>query len=107
MPSEAFIELAGRLADETRKIVCRHFRSEIAVDQKPDMTPVTKVDRAAETSAASSSRCSAKTVPTGSIPDQQFFKFPLPNSSGMFNKRHSQPCPACRLLGVERAKSAW
>jgi hypothetical protein len=37
---------------------------------------------------------------------QTFFEFPLPNSSGMVDLRNSQPCPECRLLGVDRTKSA-
>lgn len=48
MPSEAFLESAEWLAGGARTIVGRHFRSDVAVDQKPDMTPVTGVDRAAQ-----------------------------------------------------------
>ncbi len=42
------IELAERLADAARAEVAPHFRSNPAVEQKPDLTPVTAIDRAAE-----------------------------------------------------------
>lgn len=44
----AFIELAGRLADAAGDITRRYFRSGVAVDDKPDSTPVTIADRGAE-----------------------------------------------------------
>lgn len=42
------IDLAGRLADAAGAVVRRHFRTPLAVDDKPDMSPVTIADREAE-----------------------------------------------------------
>jgi len=44
----AQLALAHRLADEAGKIIRRYFRRKIAIDEKPDQTPVTIADRAAE-----------------------------------------------------------
>jgi histidinol-phosphatase len=44
----AHLALANRLADASGTIIRRHFRRRIAVDQKPDRTPVTIADRGAE-----------------------------------------------------------
>ncbi|MFQ5954217.1 MAG: histidinol-phosphatase [Kiloniellales bacterium] len=45
---QPFVDLAHRLADAAGAIVRRHFRTTITVEDKPDMSPVTAVDRAAE-----------------------------------------------------------
>ena len=45
----AALALAGQLADVARRIVREHFRAPIAVDKKPDGTPVTIADRDIET----------------------------------------------------------
>ncbi|VFN03662.1 MAG: myo-inositol-1(or 4)-monophosphatase/inositol-phosphate phosphatase / L-galactose 1-phosphate phosphatase / histidinol-phosphatase [Candidatus Kentron sp. G] len=44
-----FVELANRLADVARAIVLPNYRARITVEDKPDNTPVTAVDRAVET----------------------------------------------------------
>nr|VFK27674.1 MAG: myo-inositol-1(or 4)-monophosphatase/inositol-phosphate phosphatase / L-galactose 1-phosphate phosphatase / histidinol-phosphatase [Candidatus Kentron sp. MB]VFK33047.1 MAG: myo-inositol-1(or 4)-monophosphatase/inositol-phosphate phosphatase / L-galactose 1-phosphate phosphatase / histidinol-phosphatase [Candidatus Kentron sp. MB]VFK75709.1 MAG: myo-inositol-1(or 4)-monophosphatase/inositol-phosphate phosphatase / L-galactose 1-phosphate phosphatase / histidinol-phosphatase [Candidatus Ke len=46
---EPFIALANRLADVAREIILPNYRKPIAVEDKPDHTPVTAVDRAVET----------------------------------------------------------
>lgn len=43
-----FVALAHALADAAAAEVLRHFRQKIAVDDKPDLTPVTIADRTAE-----------------------------------------------------------
>nr|VFK63324.1 MAG: inositol-phosphate phosphatase / L-galactose 1-phosphate phosphatase / histidinol-phosphatase [Candidatus Kentron sp. TC] len=48
-PLETFITLANRLADTAREIILSNYRKPIAVEDKPDHTPVTAVDRAVET----------------------------------------------------------
>jgi inositol-phosphate phosphatase / L-galactose 1-phosphate phosphatase / histidinol-phosphatase len=48
MTGAADIDLAGRLADIAGTIARRYFRQPIAVDTKPDQTPVTAADREAE-----------------------------------------------------------
>jgi len=48
MTGAADIDLAGRLADIAGTIARRYFRQQIAVDTKPDRTPVTVADREAE-----------------------------------------------------------
>jgi len=45
----AALALAGQLADVARDLCRRHFRTALAVERKPDGTPVTTVDRAIET----------------------------------------------------------
>jgi inositol-phosphate phosphatase/L-galactose 1-phosphate phosphatase/histidinol-phosphatase len=45
---DAFVELAGRLADAAGGVVREHFRQPFAIDTKPDATPVTIADRGAE-----------------------------------------------------------
>ena len=45
---EAFVTLAGRLADRAREISGRYFRGSFAVERKSDRTPVTIADREAE-----------------------------------------------------------
>ena len=42
------LELARRLADAADAISLPHFRSGLAVEVKPDLTPVTEADRAVE-----------------------------------------------------------
>ena len=44
----AFVALAERLADAARPIARRYFRSGLAIDAKPDASPVTAADREAE-----------------------------------------------------------
>jgi inositol-phosphate phosphatase/L-galactose 1-phosphate phosphatase/histidinol-phosphatase len=44
----SYIELAGRLADIARPIVARYFRSDLAIADKADASPVTTADREAE-----------------------------------------------------------
>ena len=44
----ADLELARRLADAADAISLPHFRSGLAVETKPDLTPVTEADRAVE-----------------------------------------------------------
>jgi inositol-phosphate phosphatase / L-galactose 1-phosphate phosphatase / histidinol-phosphatase len=46
---ESFIELAHRLADASGTVIRRHYRAPVAVDVKPDQTPVTVADQQAET----------------------------------------------------------
>jgi len=46
---DEFITLANQLADSARNIVLPNYRQRIAVENKPDQTPVTAVDRAVET----------------------------------------------------------
>nr|VFJ54726.1 MAG: myo-inositol-1(or 4)-monophosphatase/inositol-phosphate phosphatase / L-galactose 1-phosphate phosphatase / histidinol-phosphatase [Candidatus Kentron sp. FM]VFJ57605.1 MAG: myo-inositol-1(or 4)-monophosphatase/inositol-phosphate phosphatase / L-galactose 1-phosphate phosphatase / histidinol-phosphatase [Candidatus Kentron sp. FM]VFK06902.1 MAG: myo-inositol-1(or 4)-monophosphatase/inositol-phosphate phosphatase / L-galactose 1-phosphate phosphatase / histidinol-phosphatase [Candidatus Ke len=43
-----FVALANRLADMARAIVLPNYRARITVEDKPDHTPVTAVDRAVE-----------------------------------------------------------
>src|SRR5260370_31622104 len=45
----ALIAFANELADAAGEIVRRYFRRGVAVDDKPDMSPVTVADREAET----------------------------------------------------------
>ena len=45
---ESFITLADRLADTARGIVLANYRKHTVVEDKPDHTPVTAVDRAVE-----------------------------------------------------------
>jgi inositol-phosphate phosphatase / L-galactose 1-phosphate phosphatase / histidinol-phosphatase len=49
MALDGFLQLAGELADAAGAVVRPAFRSRLAVDDKPDLTPVTAADRAAET----------------------------------------------------------
>jgi inositol-phosphate phosphatase / L-galactose 1-phosphate phosphatase / histidinol-phosphatase len=44
----AFVELANRMADAAGEVARRYFRTPIAVDIKPDNSPVTVADREAE-----------------------------------------------------------
>ncbi len=46
--NETYVELAGRLAEASGKIVKRHFRSLSVVEEKHDSTPVTIADKEAE-----------------------------------------------------------
>ncbi len=46
--SPRLVEFAERLADAARPIVKRHFRRDLAVEQKSDSTPVTAADRQVE-----------------------------------------------------------
>jgi inositol-phosphate phosphatase / L-galactose 1-phosphate phosphatase / histidinol-phosphatase len=43
-----FIEFAGRLADAAGAVILPHFRQPLAVERKPDLSPVTVADRASE-----------------------------------------------------------
>jgi len=45
---DAFLALAAELADAAGKAIRPHFRQPIAVTDKPDLSPVTVADRAAE-----------------------------------------------------------
>lgn len=47
-PSDAMLALAERLADAGRQAARHHFRTPVAVDDKPDSSPVTVADREAE-----------------------------------------------------------
>ncbi len=47
-PPQELIDFAGALADAARPVIRRHFRTPIAVDSKPDASPVTIADRDAE-----------------------------------------------------------
>jgi histidinol phosphatase-like enzyme (inositol monophosphatase family) len=47
-PSDALIALAERLADAGRQAARHHFRTPVAVDDKPDASPVTIADQEAE-----------------------------------------------------------
>lgn len=47
-PSQALIDLAERVADAARAVTLRYFRSDLAVDTKTDLSPVTLADRNAE-----------------------------------------------------------
>lgn len=47
-PDPAFVALAGRLADAAGRVIMRHFRRPMAVDTKPDRSPLTRADRDAE-----------------------------------------------------------
>jgi inositol-phosphate phosphatase/L-galactose 1-phosphate phosphatase/histidinol-phosphatase len=44
----ALAAFAGRLADAGGAVVMRHFRKPMAVDTKPDLSPLTRADRDAE-----------------------------------------------------------
>ncbi|HXQ66325.1 MAG TPA: histidinol-phosphatase [Alphaproteobacteria bacterium] len=46
---EDFLRLAAQLADESGEIILRYFRSDLAVHDKADLSPVTIADREAET----------------------------------------------------------
>ncbi|MDH3690129.1 MAG: histidinol-phosphatase [Gammaproteobacteria bacterium] len=46
--SKRCIQLAGRLADAARNIVLQHYRTDVAVEVKPDQSPVTAADRDVE-----------------------------------------------------------
>jgi len=45
---EKYIEIANRLADASGAVIRPHFRSGVAVADKPDLSPVTVADEAAE-----------------------------------------------------------
>ncbi|WP_338050071.1 histidinol-phosphatase [Rhodovibrio sodomensis] len=47
-PGDALLALAERLADAGRQAARHHFRTPVAVDDKPDASPVTIADREAE-----------------------------------------------------------
>jgi inositol-phosphate phosphatase/L-galactose 1-phosphate phosphatase/histidinol-phosphatase len=46
--TDRFLALAEACADAAGEILVRHFRTAVAVDTKPDTTPVTVADRDAE-----------------------------------------------------------
>jgi inositol-phosphate phosphatase/L-galactose 1-phosphate phosphatase/histidinol-phosphatase len=64
MTGAADIELGEKLADAAGAIIRRHFRTRIAVEDKPDRTPVTIADRDAE---AAMRRLIAKRFPDDGI----------------------------------------
>ncbi len=45
---DEFLALALRLADAAGEVIRPYFRQPLAVDDKPDLSPVTAADRAAE-----------------------------------------------------------
>jgi inositol-phosphate phosphatase / L-galactose 1-phosphate phosphatase / histidinol-phosphatase len=45
---DAFLRLAAELADAAGAVIRPAFRTRFAIDEKPDLTPVTAADRAAE-----------------------------------------------------------
>ena len=47
--AQEFIDLAARLADASGAVIRRYFRTDVAVEDKPDASPVTRADREAET----------------------------------------------------------
>jgi histidinol phosphatase-like enzyme (inositol monophosphatase family) len=47
-PTDAYLNLAQRLADASGAIARRYFRTKVAIDDKPDQSPVTIADREAE-----------------------------------------------------------
>lgn len=49
MVEPRFVELAHALADAARPIAARYFRTQVAIDDKTDNSPVTIADREAET----------------------------------------------------------
>ncbi len=49
MVPDRFIGLANELADAARPIAARYFRTQVAIDDKTDNSPVTIADREAET----------------------------------------------------------
>jgi inositol-phosphate phosphatase/L-galactose 1-phosphate phosphatase/histidinol-phosphatase len=65
----AFVELAHRLADASGAIIRRHFRSGIAVETKPDRSPVTAADREAEQAIR---RLLAEAVPEHGVIGEEF-----------------------------------
>lgn len=46
---QAFIDLALRLADASGPVILDYFRTNLAVEQKDDASPVTRADRETET----------------------------------------------------------
>ena len=63
------LALANKLADAARRIALEYFRSPIAVEQKPDRTPVTAADRAIE---AEMRRMIRAEFPTHGIQGEEF-----------------------------------
>ena len=49
MVEPRFVQLANQLADAVRPIAARYFRTQVAIDDKTDNSPVTIADREAET----------------------------------------------------------
>ena len=49
MVEPRFVQLANQLADAVRPIATRYFRTQVAIDDKTDNSPVTIADREAET----------------------------------------------------------
>ena len=49
MVEPRFVQLANQLADAVRPIAARYFRTQVAIDDKTDNSPVTVADREAET----------------------------------------------------------
>lgn len=47
-PDDALVDMAERMADAAREVILRHYRTHVAVDDKPDSSPVTVADREAE-----------------------------------------------------------
>ncbi|MCY4395653.1 MAG: histidinol phosphate phosphatase [Rhodospirillaceae bacterium] len=66
---EKFIEIANRLADASGAVIRPHFRSGVAVADKPDESPVTIADEAAEREIR---RILAETCPGHGIVGEEF-----------------------------------
>ena len=47
-PDDAFVELAGRVADAAGAVIMKYFRAPMDVSAKPDQSPVTVADGEAE-----------------------------------------------------------
>jgi len=62
---DAFVTLAERLADAARPVAIRYFRSGLAIDAKPDASPVTAADREAE--------AAMRTIIEGAFPNHGIF----------------------------------
>ncbi len=58
----AFADVAGRLADTAARIAMKYFRRDLAVDDKPDLSPVTGAAREAQ-AARHSARLTRAIIP--------------------------------------------
>jgi inositol-phosphate phosphatase/L-galactose 1-phosphate phosphatase/histidinol-phosphatase len=66
---ERFLSFAGQLADLARPLTLRHFRQELAVEDKQDLSPVTIADREAE---AAMRRAIGERYPTHGILGEEY-----------------------------------
>ena len=66
---DPFLELAAELADAAGAVIRPFFRQNLQVDDKPDLSPVTAADRAAETAMR---RLIAARFPTHGIIGEEF-----------------------------------